>query len=42
MNNDLLFDFTVDKSTKTWYYINREFAAGLSLVWDAYTKARNS
>ena len=35
--NNLLFDFTVDKTTKT-VYINREFAAGLSLVWDAYTK----
>src|SRR6476660_4533093 len=32
-----LFDFTVDKSKKT-VYINREFAAGLSLVWDAFTK----
>ena len=37
MKNDLLFDFTVDKSTKT-VFINREFAADLSLVWDAYTK----
>jgi len=37
MKNDLLFDFTVDKTTKT-VFINREFAAGLSLVWDAYTK----
>ncbi len=36
-NNDLLFDFTVDKSTKK-VFINREFAAGLSLVWDAFTK----
>ena len=35
--NDLLFDFTVDKSTKT-VFINREFDAGLSLVWDAFTK----
>ncbi|MEI2739330.1 MAG: SRPBCC domain-containing protein [Chitinophagaceae bacterium] len=35
--NDLLFDFTVDKSKKT-VYINREFDAGLSLVWDAFTK----
>jgi uncharacterized protein YndB with AHSA1/START domain len=33
----LLFDFTVDKSTKT-ALINREFDAGLSLVWDAFTK----
>ena len=37
MKNDLLFDFTVDKSTKT-AFINREFDAGLSLVWDAFTK----
>lgn len=37
MNNDLLFDFTVNKTTKT-VFINREFAADLSLVWDAYTK----
>jgi len=35
--NNLLFDFTVDKSIKT-VYINREFAAELSLVWDAFTK----
>ena len=37
MKNDLLFDFTVDKTTKT-VFINREFDADLSLVWDAYTK----
>lgn len=37
MNNNLLFDFVVDKPAKT-VYINREFAAGLSLVWDAFTK----
>ncbi len=37
MKNDLLFDFTVDKSTKT-VFINREFDAELSLVWDAFTK----
>jgi uncharacterized protein YndB with AHSA1/START domain len=37
MNSNLLFDFTVDKATKT-VFINREFAADLSLVWDAYTK----
>ena len=37
MNNDLLFDFTVDKPTKT-VYINREFDAPLPLVWDAFTK----
>jgi uncharacterized protein YndB with AHSA1/START domain len=37
MNNNLLFDFTVDKTTKT-ALINREFDADLSLVWDAFTK----
>src|SRR5580765_2791097 len=37
MENNLLFDFTVDKTTKT-IFINREFAADLSLVWDAFTK----
>ena len=37
MKNDLLFDFTVDKATKT-VFVDREFAAGLSLVWDAFTK----
>ena len=35
--NNLLFDFTVDKSKKT-VFITREFDAGLSLVWDAFTK----
>jgi uncharacterized protein YndB with AHSA1/START domain len=35
--NDLLFDFTLDKAKKT-AFINREFDAGLSLVWDAFTK----
>ena len=30
-------DFIVDKETKT-VFITREFAAELSLVWDAYTK----
>ena len=37
MNNDLLFDFTVDKAAKM-VFITREFDAGLSLVWDAFTK----
>jgi len=37
MNNTLLFDFTADKATNT-IFVNREFAAGLSLVWDAFTK----
>jgi uncharacterized protein YndB with AHSA1/START domain len=38
MKNNLLFDFTVDKPTKTVFII-REFDADLSLVWDAFTKA---
>lgn len=38
MNNNLQFNFTVDKATKT-IYITREFDADLSLVWDAFTKA---
>nr|WP_294948427.1 SRPBCC domain-containing protein [uncultured Mucilaginibacter sp.] len=38
MNNDLLFDFNVDKAAKT-VLITREFNAGQSLVWDAFTKA---
>jgi uncharacterized protein YndB with AHSA1/START domain len=37
MKNDLLFDFTVDKAAKK-VIITREFDAGLSLVWDAFTK----
>ena len=37
MTNNLLFDFTVDKATKT-VVVTREFDADLSLVWDAYTK----
>jgi len=37
MTNNLLFEFIVDKSAKT-VFINREFDAGLSLVWDAFTK----
>ena len=37
MTNNLLFDFTVDKTTKT-VFVNREFDADLSLVWDAFTK----
>ena len=35
--NNLLFDFKVDKSTKT-VLIKKEFDADLSLVWDAFTK----
>ena len=38
MNNDLLFDFNVDKAAKT-VFITREFNAELPLVWDAFTKA---
>lgn len=38
MKNDLLFDFTLDKPSKT-VLITREFAAELPLVWDAFTKA---
>lgn len=36
MKKNLLFDFTVDKGTKT-VTITREFDAELSLVWDAFT-----
>ena len=38
MNNDLLFDFNVDKAAKM-VYITREFNARQALVWDAFTKA---
>ena len=38
MKSNLLFDFTVDKATRT-AVITREFDADLSLVWDAFTKA---
>jgi uncharacterized protein YndB with AHSA1/START domain len=34
---NLLFDFTVDKEAKV-IRVTREFAAGLDLVWDAFTK----
>jgi uncharacterized protein YndB with AHSA1/START domain len=34
--NNLLFDFTVDKANKT-VFVNKEFDADLSLVWDAFT-----
>src|SRR5215475_8611047 len=37
MSNSLLFNFTVNKEAKT-VFIKREFAAELSLVWDAFTK----
>ena len=36
VKNNLLFDFTVDKATNT-VFVTREFAAELSLVWDAFT-----
>jgi len=38
MTNNLLFEFSLDKATKT-AFITREFDAALSLVWDAFTKA---
>lgn len=37
MNNTSLFEFTVDKPAKT-VVVEMEFDAGLSLVWDAFTK----
>jgi uncharacterized protein YndB with AHSA1/START domain len=37
MKNNLRFDFTVDK-TNHKVFVNREFAAEHSLVWDAFTK----
>jgi uncharacterized protein YndB with AHSA1/START domain len=37
MNSNLLFDFTIDKANST-VLVNREFAAELPLVWDAFTK----
>jgi len=37
MNPNLQFDFSVNKETST-VTVKREFAAGLSLVWDAWTK----
>jgi uncharacterized protein YndB with AHSA1/START domain len=36
MKNNLLFDFTVDKSTNT-VFVKREFAAEHALVWQAFT-----
>jgi uncharacterized protein YndB with AHSA1/START domain len=38
MNNNPLFNFTVDKPAKT-VFITMEFDAGSELVWDAFTKA---
>src|SRR4051812_45935657 len=37
MKNSLIFDFTVDKAKKM-VFVDREFAADLSSVWDAFTK----
>lgn len=37
MNLSLLFDFAADKANKT-IYIKRQFDAGLSLVWAAFTQ----
>jgi uncharacterized protein YndB with AHSA1/START domain len=36
MKNNLLFDFTVDRSAIT-VFVTREFAAELTLVWQAFT-----
>jgi uncharacterized protein YndB with AHSA1/START domain len=38
MKSNLPFEFTVDKAAKT-VFVNREFNADLSLVWDSFTKA---
>ncbi len=38
MSYNLAFDFSVNKENKT-ITVKREFAAELSLVWDAYTKS---
>src|ERR1700743_118724 len=38
MNNDLLFDFNIDKAAKM-VYITREFNAPQALVWDTFTTA---
>ncbi len=37
MNNNLQFDFSVNKENKT-IHVKREFNAELALVWDAWTK----
>ncbi|UII20298.1 SRPBCC family protein [Fulvivirga ligni] len=39
MITNLEFDFTVDKDSRT-IFITREFAAGLPLVWAAFTEER--
>ena len=38
MNSNLLFDFSVNKESKT-IYIKRQFDANLELVWQAWTTA---
>ena len=38
MKTNLAFDFSVNRENKT-ITVKREFAAELSLVWDAYTKS---
>lgn len=38
MKTNLLFDFSVNKENNT-VHVQREFAANLNLVWDAWTKA---
>jgi uncharacterized protein YndB with AHSA1/START domain len=37
MKNNLPFEFTVDKASKT-VFVTKEFAAERDLVWDAFTK----
>lgn len=37
MNSNLLFDFSINKESKT-IEVKREFAANVSLVWDCWTK----
>lgn|GEM_PF-784301 len=37
MSSNLLFDFKVDRSTSS-VFVDKAFDAGLSLVWDAFTK----
>ena len=39
MSSNLLFNFNVDKSTST-VLVEKEFDAGLDLVWDAFTDQR--
>lgn len=39
MTDNLPFDFIADKSSNT-IFVNRAFAAELSLVWDAFTKPK--